>query len=384
MAGQRLAASGKGDAPSRDQLRPGCVRTMMTTIGKTPGSQPPPQRRVTAKALLHNAPFTFSGLALAWGGLGNFFQNIPPLRYAFATVQLAMIILVIAKMASNPKAFVQMTLNPVACSTFATFPMALMVFSTYLHDFWSILGLILWYFAIALHITIALHFTVRILPKVGVPDLYASFFIVYVGIGIAAVTSPFLHQEAVGRFMLLIATIGYLVMLPPILQRYIRYRDVPPMFRPTICIFVAPPSVLLAGYYRVEPEPLLGVMVALCVWALLLYVSILPQVPILLFRKRFFPTYAALSFPFVIASRSMRFFGFALGNMGFYTASYAFEMVFRVEVTIAMCLTFYVTYRFVRQTFSIPSSSGPDGSSAKPSSRHLKASSPDRVAENGR
>lgn len=77
--------------------------------------------------------------------------------------------------------------------------------------------------------------------------------------------------------------------------------------------------------------------------------------PTLLPHRKFFPTYAALSFPFIIASRAMRFFGFALGNMGFSTASFAFEMVFRVEVTIAMCLTFYVTYRFIRQTLSVPS-----------------------------
>ncbi len=328
---------------------------MTATPDKASESQPTPRRRTTVRALLQNAPFTFSGLALAWGGLGNFFQGTPTVRYSFAAVQLAIIILVIAKIANDPKAFAQMLLNPVACSTFATFPMALMVFSTYLHDFLSAPALVLWYFAIMLHLTIILHFTVRILPKVGIPNLYASFFIVYVGIGIAAVTSPFLHQEMTGRIMLLVAALGYLVMLPPILWRYLRYRDIPPMFRPTVCIFIAPPSVLLAGYYRVDPTPVLGIMIALCVWALLFYSIILPQVPTLLPHRKFFPTYAALSFPFIIASRAMRFFGFALGNMGFSTASFAFEMVFRVEVTIAMCLTFYVTYRFIRQTLSVPS-----------------------------
>ena len=80
--------------------------------------------------------------------------------------------------------------NPIMASVAATFPMALMLLSTYIKPFIGSPAKYIWFFAIALHLILIIYFTLKFILKLQMPKVFASYFIVYVGIAVAAVTAP--------------------------------------------------------------------------------------------------------------------------------------------------------------------------------------------------
>ena len=90
--------------------------------------------------------------------------------------------------------------NPILASVSGTFPMALMLLSTYItivYDF----ALALWAFAILLHIALMVYFTKTFIIKPDLQKVFASYFIVYVGIVVAAVTCPVYDMLLLGEII---------------------------------------------------------------------------------------------------------------------------------------------------------------------------------------
>lgn len=56
----------------------------------------------------------------------------------------------------------------------------------------------IWLFAIALHIVLIIYFTVKFVFKLQMPKVFASYYIVYVGIVVASVTAPAYEKLAIG------------------------------------------------------------------------------------------------------------------------------------------------------------------------------------------
>ncbi len=303
------------------------------------------------RAFIDNAPYTFAGLALAWGGLGSIFQDLPTVHYAFLAIHTTILVLLITKIALNFKSFTAMTSNPVLWSAFSTFPMALMVFSTYVFGLLPAVALAIWYAAILFHLGLMVHFTVKHLPK-KVDDWFGTFFIVYVGIGMAAITSPALHQQTVGLALLIFASVGYVFTLPPLVMHFSHFDDIPIAFQGTVGVFVAPASLILTGYYRVVAAPCLTAMVLLCVLALFFFFVVTAHIPRVLRRDTFFPAYASFAFPYVVSAQAMHSFSLYLSMRGFIAASAAFNVVFYVTTALALCLTLYVTYRFIKHSLA--------------------------------
>ena len=112
--------------------------------------------------------------------------------------------------------------NPILASVAATFPMALMLLSTYIKPFIGVGAKYIWYFAIGLHIILLVYFTIKFLLKLQMPKVFASYFIVYVGIAVAA---PAFEELAIGAgafwfgfltfigLLVLVATMLYVLAL---------------------------------------------------------------------------------------------------------------------------------------------------------------------------
>ena len=103
---------------------------------------------------------------------------------------------------SRPARFREEMARPELASVSGTFSMSLMVLSGYLVSFLRTYAEILWYTGIGLHLGLMVWFTRRFLRPLKTENVYASWFIIYVGIAAAGISSPRPGAEAGRAFLL--------------------------------------------------------------------------------------------------------------------------------------------------------------------------------------
>lgn len=188
--------------------------------------------------------------------------------------------------------------NPILASVAATFPMALMLLSTYIKPFIGVGAKYIWYFAIGLHIILIVYFTIKFLLKLQMPKVFASYFIVYVGIAVAAVTAPAFEELAIG-----------------------------------------------AGAFWFGFLTFIGLLVLV---ATVLYVLALVKA-IRYLKLKFYPSYAAFTFPFVISAIATKQTMVCLANMK--QPIPMLRYVVLIETVIAVLFMIYTFIRFLQFIF---------------------------------
>ena len=143
------------------------------------------------KETIQRVPIPVCGVALGMAALGNLLQSgSQGIRNACGAISGLLLVLALLKAAFFPQLVREDLKNPVTASVSAAFPMALTLLSVYLQPWlgWGAYGL--WLFALGLHAVILVCFTGRFLFKLKMEQVFASYFIVYVGIASSAVTAP--------------------------------------------------------------------------------------------------------------------------------------------------------------------------------------------------
>ena len=178
--------------------------------------------------------------------------------------------------------------NPILASVAATFPMALMLLSTYIKPFIGVGAKYIWYFAIGLHIILIVYFTIKFLLKLQMPKVFASYFIVYVGIAVAAVTAPAFEELAIGAGAFWFGFLTLIGLLVLVTIRYMKYKEIPEPAKPLFCIYAAPTSLCVAGYVQSVTPKSREFLLAMLLVATMLYVLALVKAISYLKLKRIF------------------------------------------------------------------------------------------------
>ena len=151
------------------------------------------------KDVIKKVPIPFCGVMLGAAALGNLLQSYSEgIRYVCGIFAAFLLILVLLKLIMFPGAVKEDMGNPIMASVSGTFPMALMILSTYVKPFIGKAAYYIWLLAIILHIILIIYFTVKFVLKLQMPKVFASYYIVYVGIAVAAVTAPAYEQLGIG------------------------------------------------------------------------------------------------------------------------------------------------------------------------------------------
>ena len=156
------------------------------------------------KNVIKKVPVPLSGVMLGLAALGNLLQSYSEgVRYFCGILAGLLLILLILKLILFPHMIKEDMKNPIMSSVAATFPMALMLLSTYVKPFIGNAAFVIWILAILLHIVMILYFTVIFIVKLQMPKVFASYYIVYVGIAVAVKATarirPADHRS--GRFL---------------------------------------------------------------------------------------------------------------------------------------------------------------------------------------
>ncbi len=297
------------------------------------------------KSVIQKVPVPLAGVMLGCAALGNLLQSYSAgVRLLFGGIASLLFLLLVLKLVLFPAAIKEDLKNPIMMSVAATFPMGIMLLSVYAKPYiGAAAATAIWFAAIALHVVLICAFTYRFFRKLDITKVFASYFIVYVGIAAAGITAPAFGMTAVGTAAFWFGFVSLLALLVLVGYRYVKYPAIPAPAQPLFCIFAAPTSLCLAAYLQSVQTKSLGLVVFLAVLATALYLlSLVKLFPLL--RLPFFPSYAAFTFPFVISAIAMKQLGGYLTGAG-YTVAFLPAVVL-IETIIATALVCYTLVRF--------------------------------------
>ena len=292
--------------------------------------------------LIKNIPIPICGLILALLSLGNLTQDIHPyLRYLFGGIGLIFLILILLKICFYPKSIKKDFKNPIIVSSSGTFSMSLMILSTYVFQFNSTIAYAIWIIGIALHILLIIYFTYHfIVHDFNISNVYPTYWIVFVGITMGAITSNVHGVEEIGFLFFIIGFIAMAITLPLVIYRYLKYSDIPDANKPLICIFTAVLSILIVGYLNSAQNISNEFTTVLYIFACIFYIFALSK--FIEYRNLdFYPSFAAFTFPFVISALATKLTFAKLG------CSTSLSPILKIETAIAIVIVFYILIRYI-------------------------------------
>lgn len=293
--------------------------------------------------IIKNIPIPIAGLILALLSLGNLLQDIHPhVRYLFGAIGVVLIILVVLKVIQYPSDIKNDFKNPIIVSSSGTFSMSLMLLSTYLSTFMPSIGYTIWIIGISLHILLMIYFTYNfIIRNFDITTVYPSYWIVFVGITMGAITAPTYGLEEMGFIFFMIGFIAMLVTTPVIIYRYVRHDEIPDMNKPLICIFTALFSILIVGYLNSSKTASIEFITVLYLIACLFYIFALYK--LIEYRNLdFYPSFSAFTFPFVISAIATK------GVLKTVGSNIALSLILTFETIISIVIVFYVLSEYMR------------------------------------
>lgn len=296
-------------------------------------------------AILKKYPMPIAGLILGLAASGNLIQSYGEIyRSMFGIISAILYVLMLVKLVKFTAGVKENLQNPVVASVFPTLSMATMLLATYLKPLSQPLSLALWVAGLVLHIVLILWFTKKFVLSFKIKQVFPSWFIVYVGIAVASVTAPAFKMNNIGQMAFWFGLVTYLVLLPIVAYRVIKIKEMPEPTLPTLVIFAAPASLLLAGYMNSFETKNLSVIWLLMSLSIIMYVIAIIMLPKLL-RLKFYPSFSGFTFPLVISGIAIK-----LTN-GFFTKSgnpiSGLVYLVKFQEAFAIAVTLYVLFKYI-------------------------------------
>ena len=298
------------------------------------------------KQVLKKYPVPIVGLILGLAAAGNLVQSYGEVyRTIFGIISAILLLLMFVKFAMFPKGVAEALENPVVASVFPTSSMAIMLFSTYINKFAPQPAFILWIIGVALHIVLILWFTKKFVLNFKIKQVFPSWFIVYVGIAVASVTGPAHKMAGIGQAAFWFGLVTYVILLPLVLYRVVKVKEMPEPTHPTLVIFAAPASLLLAGYMNSFSEKNMGLVWVLIVLSIIMYAAAIVMLFTLL-KLKFYPSYSGFTFPLVISGISMKLTnGFLIKSE---QAIPWLKYLVKLQELVAVIMVVYVLVRYLQ------------------------------------
>lgn len=296
-------------------------------------------------------PLPLSGVMLGFATLGNLLQSYgEALRWGCGVICVLLLVLILLKLILYPSMMREDLQNPILASVAGTFSMTLMLLSGYVQPWIGHAARYMWYGSILLHVALMVYFTVKFIVRLQMQKVFASYYIVYVGIVVASVTAPAFDAQKFGTAVFWFGFAALVVLLVLVTIRYIKYRNVLEPAKPLICIYAAPTSLCVAGYVQSVTSKSMVFLLCMLFVATLLYLFALVQV--VRYRKLpFYPSYAAYTFPFVISAVATKQTMACLSAMNQPMA--ALSVLVLIQTIVAVILMVYVLVRFMNHIFEI-------------------------------
>ncbi|MSU02106.1 TDT family transporter [Tissierella pigra] len=304
------------------------------------------------KEIIKKLPVPIVGLMLALAATGNLVLSYGEIyRNIFGALSAIILLLILAKIIMFPKGVSEALENPVVASVFPTLSMGIMLLSTYIKPIVPTIGFAVWIVGLVLHAVLIIIFSKNYLVNFNIKKVFPSWFIVYVGIVVGSVTAPAFGMESIGKILFWFGLISYFLLLPAVLKRVVKVKEIPEPALPTMAIFTAPVALCLAGYMNSFQDKNIFIVWFLLALSQLSYLFVLLQLPKLLSLK-FYPSYSAFTFPLVISGISIKLTNGFLTNLG--KPISILKYIVKFEEFLGVAIVLYVLVRYISFLFAKP------------------------------
>ena len=303
---------------------------------------------------LKKIPLPFCGVALGFAALGNLLSTYsfgPLVKNICGGISVFILIILIIKFLTDMNGFKEDMKNPIMASVFGTFSMAMMILGGYQVPH-PAFAKALWCLGIIIHLILIIYFTMTFVVKFDLKKVFASWFIVYVGIVASSINSKALGMQNLGQIFFWFGFIAVLILLVVVTKRYLTLKEIPDPAKPIFCIYTAPVSLCLAGYMQAFDQKNAVLIYFMAMLSILLYIIVLINLPKFL-SLPFFPSYAAFTFPFVISAIAIKMATNFFNNVNPGLASVT-KILFNIQTWIAVVLVVYTLLRYLGFIFSKP------------------------------
>lgn len=265
--------------------------------------------------MIKKIPLPMAGLILGLFAMGNLLASYgATVRLICGGIGAILYIMYAARLIVGADKLAEEMKNPVVASVFATFPMATMLFASYIFPYANRVAYYLWMFGLFFHGLLIIWFTMSIAIRKDIKTVFPTWFIMYVGIVVASVTGKMFGAQAIAERCFWFGLICYIVLIPIVCYRVFVIKNIPEPALATLIVFTAPGGLLLTGYMNAFEEKQMAILIPLMVVAGLFYILALSKLPQVL-KLKFYPSISAITFPTVITA-----IGFKLAN-GFFVKS---------------------------------------------------------------
>ncbi|MFS9078358.1 TDT family transporter [Streptococcus infantis] len=290
-------------------------------------------------------PLAFSGCLLGLAGAGNLIlDTFPFLSRFFSLLGLILWFYFLVSHLSNWHESKQELKKAPVLSGMATFPMAGMILSTYLLRTlpvtMSILAQALWWFAFLMDVYLISYFTKNyVLVKLRA-SATPTWTVLYVGIAVAALTYPVVGiiEIAYGAWIF-----GFILTLClyPLIYQDLKSNPLPRALLGQEGIYCAPFSLLLAALVRIGGSGLHGwILLVMILASQTFFFFVLSRLPRIL-KQGFQPAFSALTFPTIITATSLKM---AQGILQFPVLN----LLVWLEIIICLTILVYVLVEYMR------------------------------------
>lgn len=298
------------------------------------------------KQLFKRVPLPISGVILALFSFTNLFRQFDWHIAASVSFIIGSVfsLFYVGKLVFAPKQTIQDLKNPMVAAVAPTATMAIMIVLSMLER--SQIVDAVWYAAIVVHFGLMIYFTRQFVMKkeFRIQMILPGWFVMYIGMAMMPLTAS-------GRLPLFMDVVFYvcivfaLMLIPLNLYRMFVIGHVPEPAKPLIGIFMAPLSILLATYSAHFEVHSTVVLIVLLICSQLMFVCIVPQ----LFKLKelpFYPSFAALTFPFVITVTALVKSLALLNVHGVIAATWIVIETMIAIVAVAFVVTKYTQFLF--------------------------------------
>jgi len=299
---------------------------------------------------VQNVPLAVSGLALGLAALGNLLLPLGVgVRYFCGVLSAVVLTCFVLRVVMDFSKVREEWKTSGPLSVLPTSTMAFMILCTYLRPYFGVVMVFLWYGAVVMHIFIMAVFFKRFIIGFKIENVFPSWFVVFVGIVTVSVTAPIMDTRVVGQIAFYIGFPLYFVALCLIIYRLTRPIPVPEPLRLTTAIFTAPMSLCIVGYFSsfdVQNEYLVYMLLCL---ATVSYIFVFFKMVTEYLRVKFYPTYSAFTFPFVISATAFRIGNLYLAERGITF----FAPVAEISMWIAVAAVTYVLIHYLKYFWDV-------------------------------
>ena len=293
--------------------------------------------------MIEKIPIPICGLILALLSLGNLLNDTHPyLKVICGLTAGIFLILILSKLVLYPNSIRKDFKNPIIVSNSGTFSMSLMILSTYLSSFIPTIAYGVWILGVGLHILLIIYFTHHfIIRNFDILTVYPSYWIVYIGITMGAITAHAHGLDEIGFVFFLVGFAAMIITLPLVIYRYLKYSSIPDANKPLICIFTAVLSILIVGYLNSYNTISIEFLEVMYLFACIFYIFALAK--FIEYRNLdFYPSFSAFTFPFVISGLATR------GVISKIGSNIILSGVLTFQTIIATAAVLYVMVKYIK------------------------------------